>query len=299
MYDIIIVGAGPAGLTAALYAKRGGKNVLVFEAKKYGGQIVTAYNVENYPAIKKISGLDYAKKLYKQVKDLGVEVKFETVTRIDKDKNVTTDKGTYQAKAIILATGADNRKLRLENEDEYIGKGLSYCATCDGHFFKKKNVAVVGGGNTALPDALYLSNIAKKVYIIYRRASFRGENLYVEKLKKKKNVEYVFNSTVTKLNGKKVLESVEVVDNKENVSTIEVSGLFIAVGQEPKNEIFANIIDLNEYGYILSEDGVHTNVEGIYVAGDARVKELRQLVTATADGAIAATMAMKELKKDE
>ena len=299
MYDIIVVGAGPAGLTAALYAKRGGKEVLVFEAQKYGGQIVTAYNVENYPAIKSISGLEYAKNLYNQVKDLGVEVKFETVTRIDEDKNVTTDKGTYQARAIILAPGADNRKLKLEKEDEYLGKGLSYCATCDGNFFKGKDVAVVGGGNTALADALYLSNIAKKVYIIYRRASFRGENHYVESLKKKKNIEFVFNSSVTKINGKKKVESVDVINNKEEVSTIPVSGLFIAVGQEPKNQIFGNIIELNEFGYILSEDGVHTNVEGIYVAGDARVKELRQLVTATADGAIAATTAMKELKKDE
>ena len=296
MYDIIIVGAGPAGLTAALYAKRAGKNVVVFEAKSYGGQIVNANLVENYPGIPKISGFDYATNLYNQVKELGAEIKFETVTRIQEDKTVITTEGTYQAKAIILATGAENRKLNINKETDFIGKGVSYCATCDGNFYKNKVVAVVGGGNTALEDAIYLSNIVKKVYVIHRREQFRAEATYIKELKTKENVELILNANVKTINGEDVLESIDVEDNKGNIQTLNINGLFIAVGQAPRNEIFSNIITLDKYGYIISEDGVHTNVKGIYVAGDARVKQLRQLTTAVGDGSIAATMAIKEME---
>lgn len=296
MYDIIIVGAGPAGLTAALYAKRAGKNVVVFEAKAYGGQIVNANLVENYPGIPKISGFDYATNLYNQVKELGAEIKFETVTRIQEDKTVITTEGTYQAKAIILATGAENRKLNINKETDFIGKGVSYCATCDGNFYKNKVVAVVGGGNTALEDAIYLSNIVKKVYVIHRREQFRAEATYIKELKTKENVELILNANVKTINGEDVLESIDVEDNKGNIQTLNINGLFIAVGQAPRNEIFSNIITLDKYGYIISEDGVHTNVKGIYVAGDARVKQLRQLTTAVGDGSIAATMAIKEME---
>ena len=296
MYDIIIVGAGPAGLTAALYAKRAGKNVVVFEAKSYGGQIVNANLVENYPGIPKISGFDYATNLYNQVKELGAEIKFETVTRIQEDKTVVTTEGTYQAKAIILATGAENRKLNINKETDFIGKGVSYCATCDGNFYKNKVVAVVGGGNTALEDAIYLSNIVKKVYVIHRREQFRAEATYIKELKTKENVELILNANVKTINGEETLESIDVEDNKGNIQTLNINGLFIAVGQAPRNEIFSNIITLDKYGYIISEDGVHTNVKGIYVAGDARVKQLRQLTTAVGDGSIAATMAIKEME---
>ncbi len=296
MYDIIIIGAGPAGLTAAIYARRANKKVLVLEANAYGGQILNANKVENYPGISNISGYDLATNMYNQAKDLGAEIKFETALRIDKDKKVTTNKDTYQAKAIILATGSENRKLNIPEEDKYIGKGVSYCATCDGNFFKNKEVAVVGGGNTALEDTVYLSDIAKKVYLIHRRDSFRGEDKYLTEIKKKDNIELILNSNVTKLNGKDVLQSIEVTDNNNNIKNIDISGLFIAVGQSPKNKIFANIIKINEAGYIESEDGVHTNVEGIYVAGDNRVKTLRQLTTAVSDGSIAATTAIKEMR---
>lgn len=299
MYDIIIIGAGPAGLTAAIYLGRANKKVLVLEAKQYGGQIINATKVENYPGIPSISGYDLATNMYNQAKSLGAEIKFETALRIDKNKKVTTNKNTYQGKAIIIATGSVNRKLNIPDEEKYIGKGVSYCATCDGNFFKNKVVAVVGGGNTALEDTIYLSNIAKKIYLIHRRDSFRGEDKYLSEIKKKKNVELVLNSNVTKLKGKEVLQSIEVTDNDNNISNLAVSGLFIAVGQSPKNEIFANIIKINEAGYIESEDGVHTNVEGIYVAGDNRVKLLRQLTTAVSDGSIAATTAIKELRRDE
>ena len=294
MYDIIIVGAGPAGLTSALYARRAGKKVLVLEAKTYGGQIINTSSIENYPALPNVSGFDFATNLYNQVKDLGAEIKFETVIRIEEDKTVVTNKDKYQAKSIILATGAENRKLNLDKEAELVGKGVSYCATCDGNFYKDKIVAVNGGGNTALEDAIYLSNLAQKVYLIHRRDEFRGEQKYLEELKKKDNVEFILNANIIKLNGEDRLESIDVKQNDE-VKTIDIDGLFIAIGQEPKNEIFSNLINLNN-GYIDSIDGVHTNVDGIYVAGDTRVKELRQLTTAVSDGAIAATTAIKEME---
>ena len=299
MYDIIIIGAGPAGLTAAIYARRANKKVLVLEAKSYGGQIINANNVENYPGFVSISGFDLATNMYNQAKELGAEIKFETAIHIDKDKKVTTNKDTYEAKAIILATGAENRKLNIPDEEDYVGKGISYCATCDGNFFKNKIVAVVGGGNTALEDAIYLSNIAKKVYLIHRRDIFRGEARYLSEIKKKDNIELILNSNVTRLVGKNILEKIIVTDKDNNINEIEINGLFIAVGQSPKNEIFANIIKINDYGYIESDDGVHTNIEGIYVAGDNREKVLRQLTTAVSDGSIAATTAIKEMRKDK
>ena len=296
MYDIIIIGAGPAGLTAALYALRANKKVLILEARSYGGQIVNAYKIENYPGIPEISGFDYATTLYNQVKALGADFKFETVLRIDEDKTVVTKSNTYNAKAIILATGSENRKLKIKDEEKYTGRGVSYCATCDGNFYKNKIVAVVGGGNTALEDSVYLSNLVSKLYLIHRKDEFKGEEKYVEELKEKDNIEFIFNSNVVKLNGTDKLTSIVVEDNDGNQKELEVDGLFIAIGREPKNEIFSNIIDLDEYGYIKYTDDVHTNVNGIYVAGDAKVKELRQLTTAVSDGAIAATTAIREME---
>ena len=296
MYDIIIVGAGPAGLTAAIYGVRANKKVLVLESKSYGGQIVNAYRIDNYPGMPHISGFEFATALYNQAKELGVEVKFETVIKIDKDKNVETTKNKYQAKAIILATGSENKTLNVENENKYIGKGISYCATCDGNFYRNKVVAVVGGGNTALEDALYLSNLAEKVYLIHRRDTFRGEEMAVDELRSKENVELVLNSNVVKLNGDSLIESIDVEDSEKNIRNIELNGLFIAVGRAPKNDIFSEVVKLDEKGYFESSDGIHTNVKGIYVAGDARKKELRQLATAIGDGANSATMAIKEMK---
>ncbi|MBQ3474943.1 MAG: thioredoxin-disulfide reductase [Bacilli bacterium] len=296
MYDIIIVGAGPAGLTAALYAARANKKVLVFEAKSPGGQIINAHLVTNYPGVKSMSGSEFAENLYNQVIDLGVEIKFETVLSIDEDKNVITNKDTYKAKSIILATGADNRKLNIENEDKLVGKGISYCATCDGNFYKNKVVAVVGGGNVALEDVLYLSDIVSKVYLIHRRDSFKGSELTLKEIEKKDNVEILYNSTVTKINGVDKVESI-VINNNEQDQTIKIDCLFVAIGQEPKNIVFKNVIDIDEKGFINTKDGVHTNIEGIYVAGDARNKLLKQLTTAVSDGSIAATVAIKEMEK--
>ena len=300
MYDIIIIGAGPAGLTAAIYARRANKNVLVLEAKNYGGQIINTPSIENYPAAAHISGFDFATNLYNQVTELGAEIKFEKVTSIKLNNNIkiveTTD-NKYEGKTIIIATGADNRKLGIEKEDEFVGKGISYCATCDGSFFKDKAVAVVGGGNTAIEDAEYLSDIVNKVYLIHRRDEFRADSVSINKLKEKNNVEFILNSKIKKLNGSEMLESIEVEDNNQNIKTIPITGLFIAVGKIPENENFKEIINMDDKGYIISDELCHTNIDGIFVAGDNREKSLRQLVTATSDGAVAATEAIKYINK--
>ena len=294
MYDIIIVGAGPAGLTAGIYAARANKKVLVLEALSYGGQIINTPSIENYPGEKNISGFDFATNLYNQASYLGVEIKFQRVIDIKNDeiKEVITNKESFNTKTIILATGCENRKLGLPNEDNLIGKGISYCATCDGNFYKNKTVAVVGGGNTAIEDALYLSDIVNKVYLIHRRDSFRAEEKIVNLLKEKTNIEFVLNSNIIKINGESSLESIEISNGNDN-KTLNIDGLFIAIGRIPENEIFKNLVDVDENGYIIAKENCKTNIPGIFVAGDNRTKEVRQLVTATSDGAIAAVEAIK------
>ena len=287
MYDVIIIGAGPAGMTSALYLLRANKKVLLLEEKVYGGQIINANLVENYPGIPNISGFDFATNLFNQIKELGIDYKNEKVIGIEGNKVITSN-NSYECKKIIIATGVVNRKLGIE--EEYIGRGVSYCATCDGNFYKNKIVAVVGGGNTALEDALYLSNICERVYLIHRRDTFKGEIKYLEEVKNKSNVEIITDSNVIKLNGDHLLESITL----DNGNTINVSGLFVAIGQIPNNDIFTNIIELED-GYIKSNDGVHTTNKDIYVAGDARKKELKQLTTAVSDGSIAATICLKEM----
>ncbi len=296
MYDIIIVGCGPAGMTAALYALRANKKVLIFEANAYGGQILKASVVENYPGVEKTTGFDLATKMYEQITKLGAEIKFEMVKKITKDREVMTDKGTYKAKTIILATGSENRRLNVPGEVEFIGRGVSYCASCDGNFFKGKDVAVIGGGNTALEDTNYLSGICNKVYLIHRNESFRGDETLVDQVELDKNVEIIMNSNVVGISGDDVLNKITIKDKEDNTRDIEISGLFVAVGQQPKNELFADVIELDEKGYIKTEDGVHTNQPFIYVAGDTRAKDLRQLTTAVSDGSIAATTAIKEME---
>ncbi|MBR3077574.1 MAG: thioredoxin-disulfide reductase [Oscillospiraceae bacterium] len=299
MYDIVIVGAGPAGLTAAIYARRASKSVLVLEAKAWGGQIINTPDIENYPVVAHISGADFANQLYEQATALGAEVKLEKVTGLEdqgKVKKVRTAQNEYEAGAVILATGSENRKLGVAREQELTGKGVSYCATCDGNFFRRRDVAVVGGGNTALEDALYLAELANKVWLIHRRDSFRGEEATVARLREKANVEFVFNSTVTALLGDKRLTGVELTDKLTGEKRmLEVKGLFVAVGRVPENESFRSLIELDEAGYAVAGENCRTRVPGIFVAGDNRTKELRQLVTAAADGAVAATEAVKYL----
>ena len=299
MYDIIIVGAGPAGLTAAIYTCRAEKTTLVLEAKTYGGQIINTPDIANYPVAPGISGFDFATTLYNQAKDLGAEIRFEKVTElIDGDvKTVVTPKQRYEAKAVILATGAENRKLGVDGEDALIGRGVSYCATCDGNFYRKKVVAVVGGGNTAVEDALYLADLAAKVYLIHRRDAFRADASLVSRLKEKENVELVLNATVTKLLHNMRLTGVEVTDKTTGEARVlDVNGLFVAVGQVPENENFRSLIDLDAGGYAVAGEDCHTKCPGVYVAGDNRAKTVRQLVTAAADGAVAATEAIRELE---
>ena len=292
MFDIIIIGAGPAGLTAAIYARRANKKTLVLEAKTYGGQIVNTLDVENYPAESKISGLELAKKMYEQAKSLGTEFEYEKVIDVVDDgekKIVKTEDGVYEAKAVIIATGTDYCKLGLEKEEEFAGRGISYCATCDGALFKGEIIAVAGGGNSALYEALYLSDIVKKIYLIHRRDELRGDEILVEKLKEKGNVEFILGSNVTKLIGDEKLEQIEINGEK----TLDVSALFIAVGREPKVSFSKITKDIN--GYIQAGENCKTNVEGIFVAGDVRTKDTRQIVTAVSDGAVAATAAIKYL----
>jgi len=299
MFDIVVVGGGPAGMTAAIYARRAGKTVLVLEALACGGQILNTPDIENYPGEAHISGYDFSTKLYEQAAGLGAEFAFERATGIRREGDafaVVTAANTHMARAVILATGSENRKLGVEGEDGLVGKGISYCATCDGNFYRNRVVAVVGGGNTALEDALYLSDIAKKVYLIHRRDSFRGDAVDVERLRGRVNVEFVLNSTVTKLVAEKRLTAIEVTNKVDGgVRAIELNGLFVAVGRVPENQNFAEVVKLDDAGYVLAGEDCHTSAPGVFVAGDNRQKALRQLVTATADGAMAATEAVKYL----
>lgn len=294
-YDIVIVGAGTAGLSAAIYAVRAGKRVIVLEATTHGGQIVNTPEVENYPGIQKISGFEFANNLYEQAKSLGAEVIYEKVIGIEvngEEKIVHTTKEDYQAKAVILATGAKNRPLGLEHEKEWIGAGISYCATCDGMFYRGKDVAVAGGGNTALEDAIFLTNYCRKVYIIHRRDAFRGEEKLLQTLKEKPNVEFVLNANITRLIGEDGVDGVEVEDkNTHEKRVIDVMGLFVAIGQMPENSEFINVVDLDKGGYIEAKEDCKTKTKGIFTAGDCRTKKVRQLATAASDGAIAALAA--------
>ena len=298
MYDIVVVGAGTAGLSAAIYGVRAGKSVLVLEGASYGGQIINTPEIENYPAIKKTSGFEFATDLFNQAKDLGAEVKYEKVTGISLEgniKKVKTDKEEYDAKSVILATGAKNRPLGLPNEKKLVGSGVSYCATCDGMFYRGKVVAVNGGGNTAIEDATFLANVASKVYVIHRRDEFRAEEAVVAALKKKDNVEFILNSNIVEIKEESFAVSGVVVEDKNTHEKreIAVDGLFVAIGQVPDNTAFAQVVELDKAGYIVAGEDCKTMTEGIFAAGDGRTKEVRQLVTAAGDGAVAGIAAAK------
>ena len=301
MYDIIIIGAGPAGMTAAIYASQARKKILLLEKSVYGGQIVSADKIKNYPGFEEISGYEYATKLYNQVKTFNPDFKFEEVIEIKNNndfKEVITNKNSYKGKSVIIATGSKNRKLGLPNEDKLIGKGVSYCSTCDGMFFKDKVVAITGGGNNAIDDALYLSDIANKVYLIYRQKDFKIDSLNLEKLKEKENVEFILNSNINELIGQDKLESIIVKDNDTNKETaILVDGIFIAIGHIPVSSMCKNLVKTNELGYIIADENCNTNIEGIFAAGDIRIKPVRQLTTACSDGTVAALNACKYLNK--
>ena len=293
--DIIIIGAGTAGLSAAIYAQRAGKTTLVLEREAYGGQIINTPDVENYPGIAHISGFDVATGRYEQAQNLGAEVEFADVAGVEDQggkKIVHTTGGDFACRALILATGVQRRKLGLPKEQAFTGKGVSYCATCDGAFFKGKDVAVNGGGNTALEDAQYLSRIAGKVYLIHRRDAFRADPAEVKKIEGKENVIPVLNCTVTDLVGDGKLSGVEVMNKVTGEKKVlPVSALFVAIGQAPSNAAFAGLVDLDEAGYIRAGEDCKTSRPGVFAAGDCRTKSVRQLTTAAADGAVAALAA--------
>lgn len=295
MYDIIIVGGGPAGLTAALYALRAGKTALIIEKSAFGGQITWSPKVENFPTIESISGTELADRLMEQAMNQGAEMELDEVTEIVLDGDVKRVKtefgGEFEAKVIIIATGAKPRMLGVEREAELVGSGVCFCAVCDGAFYKNHPVAVNGGGNSALQDAMLLSDTCSKVYLIHRRDAFRGEAKLVEALRAKDNVEFVLNSSITALHGEGELCGITVTDKEGAQREIAVDGLFVAIGHAPDNGIFAHLMELDEGGYAASGEDCKTKTPGVFVAGDCRRKSVRQLTTAAADGSSAALAA--------
>lgn len=288
MYDSIIIGMGIAGISAAIYAKRSGNNVLMIEKMRPGGIINTIDKIENYPGFKTISGPDFAFQLFEQVNNLKIPYKMEEVINVSVEndiKIVRTNKETYQAKNILIATGRSPIFLGLPNEEALIGKGISTCALCDGYLYKGKEIAVVGGGNSALQEALYLSNIVEKIYLIHRRDEFRGEKSLVEQIKEKENIEILYNSQVTELKEENnELKSIVINEEKE----LDVKAMFVYIGYAPKTEFVSELGITNPAGYINVDDNYETTIPGIYAAGDIIVKKVYQIVTAASEGATAA-----------
>ncbi|MBP5307681.1 MAG: FAD-dependent oxidoreductase [Clostridia bacterium] len=295
MYDIIIVGGGPAGLTAALYAKRANKSVLIIEKSTFGGQITYSPKVENIPGFTVLSGNEFAEKMVDQVLAQEAETEFAEVTAIRNDgefKTVITEDGEFGAKTVIIATGAKHRLLGLEKEEEFIGNGISFCAVCDGAFYEGKTVAVIGGGNSALQEALLLSDLVKKLYVVQNLDFFTGEAKLVDQLLAKPNVTAILGTVVDGYLGENELNGVRlkrVADGE--ISQLFVDGVFLAVGLIPQNGQFKDVVTLDERGYVDSDEACRTNTAGIFVAGDCRKKRIRQVTTAAADGAIAALAA--------
>ena len=298
MYDIIIVGAGPAGLTAAIYSLRADKKVLLLEKETFGGQITYSPRVENYPSQLAISGNELAEMMLSQVMEHGADIELAEVTQVLPSESgyvIHTDNGIFEGKAVIIATGSKHRQLGLEGENALVGEGVSYCAVCDGAFYNSKKVAVIGGGNTALQDAVLLSDICTEVTIVQNLSQMTGESKLVSKLQTKDNVKFIFNTIVTELvSNEQGLTGIKLLNtSSEEYSELKVDGIFVAIGQKPENEPFKNLTKLNDYGYIVSDEACLTDTNGIFVAGDCRTKAVRQITTATADGAVAALAACR------
>ncbi len=300
-YNVLIIGGGPAGYTAAVYALRAGLTCAVIEKLSPGGQMATTSNIENYPGFSAVSGWELTEKMREQAINLGAVELFGEVTSADlsaSPKRVTTPDGEITGDTVIIATGAKPRKTGVDREDALLGRGISYCATCDGMFFRGKTVAVTGGGNTAFEDALYLAKQCKKVVIIHRRDAFRASASYIRLAEEKDNIEFLTDSAVTVLLGEKSLSGVEVTNLKTGEkSTLELDGLFIAIGRVPDTEAFRGLIAMDESGYITAGEDTKTSLPGVFAAGDVRTKPLRQIVTACADGAVAAKFAEEYLNE--
>lgn len=293
MTDLIILGAGTAGLSAAIYAVRAGLSLRLLETSLPGGQILNSPDVDNYPGIPSISGFDFVQNLTAHAAGLGVEPEFTAVSRADlagEIKRIHTGREILESRAVILATGASHRSLGCPGEAELRGKGVSYCATCDGAFFRGKDVAVVGGGNTALEDALFLANLCRRVYLIHRREEFRAQQAAVNAVRSRENIQLVLGEQVERISGDRLVSAVTLKSGRE----LPVSGVFIAVGLAPNTALFEGQLDLDN-GYIRAGEDCHTSLPGVFAAGDVRTKPLRQLITAAADGAVAAVEAGKYL----
>ena len=299
-YDVVIIGGGPAGYTAALYCVRAGFVTLVFERFSAGGQMIQTQQIDNYPGFfEGIDGFtlgDNMKKCAERFSATTVQQEVISVDLKSKIKTIKTASEQYFAKAVILATGAEHRKLGLENENELSGRGVSYCASCDGMFYKNKTIAVVGGGNTAAADALVLSRICNKVYLIHRKSTMRATKIYYEQLSKSENVVFKWNCEVKKLTADNKLKEIKIVNNKTNeYENLQVDGLFISIGMNPTTNLYKGQINSDEWGYVIADETTKTNIPGVFAVGDLRTKPLRQIVTATADGAVAAHYVEKYL----
>ena len=298
IYDLIIIGTGPAGLTAAIYAKRAGLNFLVLkDIYSLDSQIVNTYEIENYTGFFNLSGQELYDKFMEHNKHMGIEIVREKAIEIKKIDNlfkIITKKNEYNTKTIILATGANPKKLGAVGEGEFVGRGVSYCATCDGAFYKEKTTAVIGGGDVAVEDAIFLSKICKKVYVILRRDVFRATDILVKELLSKENVEVIYNSEVMQIKGKDFVECIEIQNKQNEVNTIDVNGVFIAVGINPNTGLVKDLVEI-EKDYVVADESCESSVKGIYACGDVRKKVLRQVITACSDGANAITSIQKYL----
>ncbi len=297
IYDIIIIGGGPAGLTAAIYARRANKSVLVMEKGSFGGQITASPKVENIPGFLSVSGNEFAEKLLEQAMELGAEIECIEVLSVEDGeiKKVITDEGEFFARSLILATGTKHRLLNLEREEDFIGNGISFCAVCDGAFYAGKTVAVIGGGNSALQEAILLSGGCKQVYLIQNLDYFTGEAKLIEEMEKIENITPITGAVVVELSGDKDLSKIKIRKGEEE-QEILLDGMFTAIGLLPQNEIFSHLVKLNEYGYVDAAEDCITTAQGVFVAGDCRSKRIRQVATAAADGAVAALAACDYLK---
>ena len=300
MVDVAIIGAGPAGLTAAIYASRAGMKTLIFEQTAPGGQITSTHKLENYPGFPGgIAGSDFSLALKEQAESFGAELRSEKILRMElagQPKSIISSQGEYEAKTVILALGASPRKLGIAGEEEYTGNGVSYCATCDGAFFRGMEVCVVGGGDTALEDAIYLANLAKKVSVIHRRDTFRAQHVLVERARAKENIEFILDTVPVKIEGSMDLESIllkNAMTGEER--SLPIAGCFVAIGHEPDTRLVEGQVYLDSQGYIIAGENTLTNVPGVFAAGDVRTKTLRQVVTAVSDGAVAQQAAQEYL----
>lgn len=297
MFDIVIIGSGPAGLTAAVYARRAGKTVMVIEKETFGGQITYSPKVENFPGFPETSGSGIADKLLEQAMGFGAEIELDCVTAVEKTVDgfkVTCEGGEYFCRSIIIASGSKHRQLGLEKENELVGNGISYCAVCDGAFHAGQEVTVIGGGNTALQDAVLLSEICPKVTVVQNLGFLTGEAVLAEKLKAKENVKIIYNTVVKSLIGEEELQGLELMNTETGETYIyPTTGVFVAIGQQPENEVFANLVSIDERGYIIAGEFCETSFPGVFAAGDCRTKTVRQAATACGDGAVAALAACK------